>query len=334
MRPGWSTRHREGVFDSRRILVAGATGVIGRRVVAALAAGGDTVFGLARSDSSAALVEELGATAVRGDALDRAQVFAAVAEARPDVVIHQLTAIPKRPGGRNGLAAAFEATNRLRREGTRNLVEAAEEHGVQRLVAQSIAFAYRPEGAWVLDESAPLDTEARGAWGEIVGAVEALEAAVLAGRNFVGAVLRYGILYGPGTAHWHDGHVAELLRRRRLPIVGGGSGLRSFVHIDDAAGATLAALDAAAGIYNVVDDRPLAGREWIPAFAHALGAPPPRSIPAWLERLRRGERAVRELTVQRGASNARIRAELGWKPEYPDLQSGLAALDLGERWNG
>lgn len=311
------------MFKPRRILVAGPMSVIGHRVVDALAAGSDAVFGLADSDRSAEFVRALGASPIPGDALDRSQVFGAVAELRPDVVIH-LTALPTTPLAPPRLTA--ELPRRLLAHAGRNLAAAAEAHGVERLVAQSIAFAYRPEGPWIVDESAPLDTGARGAWGEIVTAAADLEETVLDGRNFVGVVLRYGALYGPETAVWRDGDVARLAERRRLPIIGGGGGMHSFIHIDDAAGATLAALDGAAGVYNVVDDDPAPGREWIPAFAQTLGAPPPRRMPARLGRLVAGEHAVRVLTAQRGASNARIRTELGWRPEHPDWRSGFAGL--------
>lgn len=311
------------MFKPRRILVAGATGVIGRRVVDALAAGGDTVFVLAGSERSAELVRALRANPISGHVLDRGEVFAAVAELRPDVVIHQLPELPTTP---LTPPVKGELQPRLVAAASRNLAAAAEAHGVERLVAQSIAFAYRPEGPWIVDESAPLDTGARGTWGEIVSAVAALEETVLAGRNFVGVVLRYGALYGPETAVWSDGNVGHLVGRRRLPIIGRGDGVHSFIHIDDAAGATLDALDGAVGVYNVVDDSPVQSGEWIPALAQALGARPPRRIPVWLARLVASQHTVRTLTAQRGASNARIRAELGWKPEYPDWRSGFAAL--------
>ena len=317
-------RQPGNVFNPRRILVAGPTSIVGRRVVAALAAGGDAVFGLARSKRSAEVVRTLGASPVPGGGLDRRQVFAAVAEVRPDIVVHHRTAFLTTPLDALRLDHAF--VSRCLREGSRNLAAAAEEHGVQRLVAQSIAFAYRPAGPWVVDESAPLDTAARGVWGEIVSAVADAEESALAGRNYVGVVLRHGVLYGPETDMWTDGRVSNLVRRRRLPIVGGGHGIQSFVHIDDAAGATLAVLDHGSGIYNVVDDRPLPAHEWVPALARALGAPPPRRIPGWLARPVTDENIVRALTGQRGVANARIRDELHWKPEFPDLWAGFAQL--------
>jgi nucleoside-diphosphate-sugar epimerase len=307
----------------RRILIAGATGEIGRLLTPALVAMGDEVYGLARSEASAARVREMGATPVLGDALDRYAVLAAVAEAQPDVIVHQLTAIPKEVPSPRKFLATFGPTNRLRREGTRNLVQAASQHGVSRVIAQSIAFAYRPSGHPVVDESAPLDTEASGAWGEAVGAVAALEEAVL---GFGGVVLRYGSFYGPGTAYAADGALGSLVMKRRMPIVGGGGGRQSFIHMDDALSATLAALDGGEGVYNVVDDDPSPAREWIPGLASALGAPAPRSVPRWVARLAAGSDAVRAMTVQRGANNARMRSELGWEPRYPDWRAGFPTL--------
>jgi nucleoside-diphosphate-sugar epimerase len=310
----------------RRILIAGATGQIGRLLTPAMVAAGDDVYGLARSDTSAAAVREMGATPVRGDALDRDQVMAAVAEARPEIVVHQLTAIPKDISNPRKLGALFIPTNRLRREGTRNLVDAAEQHGVKRVVAQSIAFAQRAEGPDVLDESAPLDTGAGGGRGEIVRAVAALEEAVLGGSAFEGVVLRYGWLYGPGTPYAPGGSLGDLVLKRRLPVIGGGGGRQPFVHLEDAVSATLAALDRGSGVYNVVDDDSAPARDWIPGLADALGAPPPRKVPAWIARVAAGPDAVRAMTRQRGASNARIRDELGWRPRYPDWRAGFPTL--------
>jgi nucleoside-diphosphate-sugar epimerase len=310
----------------RRILIAGATGQIGRCLTPALVAAGDEVYGLARSESSAAAVSSLGATPVRGDALDRDAVMAAAAEARPEIIVHQLTAIPRSGINPRKFTAAFGPTNRLRREATRHLAEAAEEHGVRRVVAQSIAFACTPSGPPVLDESAPLDTGAEGDWGEIVRAVAALEEAVLGGSGFEGVVLRYGQFYGPGTAYAADGAIGSLVVQRRLPVIADGGGRQPFVHVEDAVAATVAALDSGTGIYNVTDDDSPPSRDWIPALAEALGAKPPRRIPLWLGRIAGGSDAVRAMTEQRGASGARIREELGWRPTYPDWRTGFATL--------
>jgi nucleoside-diphosphate-sugar epimerase len=312
---------------ARRVLIAGATGEIGRRLTPALVAAGDEVFGLARTDERAALVESLGATPVRGDALDRAEVIAAVAEARPEIIVHQLTAIPRSGVSPRKFTDSFGPTNRLRREATRHLADAAEEVGVRRFVAQSIAFAYTAAGPAVLDESAPLDTGAEGGWGEIMRAVAALEEAVLGASGFEGVVLRYGQFYGPGTAYAADGAIGSLVVKRRLPVIGDGGGRQPFIHMEDATAATVAAIDGeGTGAFNVTDDESPPSRDWIPALADALGAPKPRRVPVWVARLAAGPDAVRAMTAQRGASNAKFRREFGWQPSFPDYRAGFATL--------
>jgi nucleoside-diphosphate-sugar epimerase len=312
-------------------MIAGATGAIGRRLTPALVAAGDEVFGLVRSEEGAALVESLGATPVRGDALDAAAVRAAAEEARPDVVVHQLTAIPRSGVNPRKLTDSFGPTNRLRREATRHLVDAAVEVGARRVVAQSIAFAYAPSGPDIADESSPLDTGAEGGWGEIVRAVAALEEAVLGGPGFEGVVLRYGQFYGPGTAYAPDGAFGSLVAQRRLPVIGDGGGRQPFIHIDDATSATVAAIHGeATGAYNVTDDESPPSRDWIPALAEALGAPKPRRVPVWLARLAAGPDAVRAMTAQCGASNARFRDTFGWRPSFRDYRAGFATLRADE----
>jgi nucleoside-diphosphate-sugar epimerase len=209
-----------------------------------------------RSDASAVAVTALGAQAVHGDALDRDAVHRAVETVRPDVIVHQLTALPRGSAGPKAMRASLAATSRLRREATRHLADAAETHGVQRLLAQSIAFAYRPDGPMVVDEDHPLDVDARGPWGEVVTAVAELER-ITRGGAFDGTVLRYGGFYGPGTAVAHDGFVGALAARRRLPVIGSGEGVQSYIHLEDAVSATLAALDGPPGVYNVTDDEPV-----------------------------------------------------------------------------
>jgi nucleoside-diphosphate-sugar epimerase len=317
------------VAAARRILIAGGTGQIGELLTPALVAAGDEVYGLARSERSAEKLRELGAMPVLGDALDERAVMDAVGQARPEVIVHQLTAIPRSGINPRKLGEAFAPTSRLRREGTRNLVTAAERHGVSRVVAQSIAFAYRPDGPEILDESAPLDTEADGDWGEITRAVAALEEAVLGSASFEGVVLRYGAFYGPDSPYSAGGAYGEMVMKRRLPIVGDGGGRQPFVHLDDAVSATLVAIDRGSGAYNVVDDDPARASEWIPGLADALRAKPPRHVPVWLARLAAGPAAVRVMTTQRGASNARVREELGWRPRYPDWRAGFATLTAG-----
>src|SRR4051812_12310103 len=312
---------------ARRIFIAGATGEIGRHLTPALVAAGDDVYGLARTDERAELVRSLGATPVRGDALDRAEMIAALAEAQPEIVVHQLTAIPRSGVNPRKFTESFGPTNRLRREATRHLVDAAVEVGARRVVAQSIAFAYAPEGPDVLDESAPLDTGAEGGWGEIVRAVAALEEAVLGASGLEGVVLRYGQFYGPGTAFAPDGSFGSLVVKRRLPIIGDGGGRQPLIHIEDAAAATVATIGGdATGVYNVTGDESPPARDWIPALADALAARTRRRVPVWLARLAAGPDAVRTMTAQRGASNAKFRRDFAWQPSFPDYRAGFEAL--------
>jgi nucleoside-diphosphate-sugar epimerase len=309
-----------------RIFVAGATGAIGRRLVPMLVAGGHDVTGMTRSPNRARDLEAAGAAAVVGDVFDREGLVEAVLAARPDVVVHELTDLPATIRPRR-VAQDLAGNDRVRREGTPNLVAAAQAASAQALVAQSIAFAYVPDGDEVADETAPLAVDAPGPWGDSVRAVRSLETSVLEAEGLRGAVLRYGYLYGPGTAYDPDGgSTAEMVAKRRFPIVGAGNGVFSFVHVDDAAQATVAAIEGdTRGTFNVVDDEPAPLREWLPVYAGALGAKPPRHVPAWLARLAAGPFAVAFATQGRGASNARARSELGWTPSYPSWRTGFLA---------
>jgi nucleoside-diphosphate-sugar epimerase len=306
-----------------RVFVAGATGLIGTRVVQLLLDGGHEVSAIARSESGAEGLRELGAGVSVADVFDAELLRGALALAEPEVVMHQLTALPDRLDARDA-AERFAENDRMRVEGTRALVDAAAAVGANRIVAQSIAFAYAPAGDWVKDESAPLFLDAPSPWGSSVGAVAELERQVLEARGMDGAVLRYGSLYGPGT--WYDlvrGTIAEAVREGAMPLIGEGAAMHSFTHLDDAASAAVAALDAPPGTYNVVDDEPVRARDWLPLYAHALGGPePPRlSVEDGLERA--GWTAVHRMTEQRGASNARARERLGWEPAHPSWRGVL-----------
>ena len=304
-----------------KVFVAGASGVIGRPLVARLVAAGHEVTGMTRRQERAEGIRAAGAEAVVCDVYDAEGLEAAVVAAAPEAVVHLLTALPDRYDPKSDYLAA---TNRIRIEGTGNLVAAARAAGARRMVAESIAFAYLPRGGWVKDEEAPLAGGAPGRFGRTFGAVAELERQVLEAEGIEGVVLRYGWLYGPGTYYDHGGQQAEEVMRRRLPIVAGGDGTFSFLHVEDAAGATVAALDRAApGIYNAVDDEPAPMREWVPAYAEALGAKPPRKVPAWLARLVAGKDAVGAATGMRGASNAKIKRELGWQPSHPSWRQGF-----------
>jgi nucleoside-diphosphate-sugar epimerase len=308
-----------------RILIAGATGAIGQKLVPALVAGGHEVTGTSRSVERASELVELGATPALMDALDPVATAATVAWARPDVIVHQLTALPKVPDLRKH--DIYAATERLRREGTANLIAAAQDAGVKRVVAQSIAFAYAPEGGAIKDEDAPLNTGAPAPFGATVEAVAELEERVTRTPGIDGIVLRYGWLYGPGTYFAPDGFIAGEVARRRYPLIGSAKGISSFIHTEDAAGVTVAAIEnGEPGIYNAVDDEPLALSEWLPVFAKALGAPPPRRIPRFAARLAAGPVVAEMATEMRGASNARAKRELDWIPRYPSVRDGFAEL--------
>jgi nucleoside-diphosphate-sugar epimerase len=304
-----------------RVLIAGATGVIGRRLVPMLHRDGHEVIGMIRSPERAHALRELGAEAVVADALDAAAVRSAVREARPQAVVHQLTSLPRRIDPRK-IERDFVLNDRLRSEGTRNLVDAAQAADVGRIVAQSIAFGYAPgPPGTVHTEHDPLFLNAPRAFARSAQAVHDLETAVIGAG---GLVLRYGYFYGPATSISRQGSVGEDIARRRLPIVGAGGGVWSFIHIDDAAQATVNALSAGApGAYNVVDDDPAAVGEWVPALARALGAPKPRRVPAFIARALAGSYGVMTMTQAQGASNELAKRELGWQPAHPSWREGF-----------
>jgi len=306
-----------------RVFVAGASGAIGRPLVRQLLAAGHEVTGMTRREERAGEIRAAGASAVVCDAFDAEALRAAVAEATPEVVVHMLTAIPARLSTRS--ESSLAPTTRLRREGTANLLAAAEEAGARRLIAESVGFLYAPEGDRVKDEEAPLWTGAPSPFGAAVAGVEDLERQVTGSGRIEGLVLRCGQLYGPGTYLGSGGSQAEDVSKRRLPVVGAGGGIFSFVHVEDVASATVAAVERGApGIYNVVDDEPAPMSEWLPAFATAIGAKPPRRVPAWLARLVAGAGGATFVTELRGASNAKAKRELGWQPRYASWRQGFA----------
>jgi nucleoside-diphosphate-sugar epimerase len=304
-----------------RVFLAGATGAIGAPLLQLLLADGHEVTGMTRSPDKAATLRAAGAEAVVVDALDAQAVTSAVVDARPEAIVHQLTAIPPRLDPRK-IVRDFALTDRLRTEGTRNLLAAARQAGASRILAQSIAFAYAPgpPGA-VHVEDDPLMADPPAQFKRSAAAIVELERTVLGAS---GVVLRYGYFYGPGTSISADGSLGREVVRRRLPIVGGGSGVWSFIHVRDAAQATAAALtNGSSGAYNVVDDEPAPVREWVPALADALGAKSPRRVPAWLARPLAGEYGVMTMTRAQGASNARAKRELGWSPRYASWREGF-----------
>jgi nucleoside-diphosphate-sugar epimerase len=306
-----------------RVFVAGASGVIGRSLVPKLVAAGHEVSGTTRSERSAEAIRAAGAQATICDALDPAAVEDAVTAAAPEVIVSELTSLPKDYDLRK---IDYEPTNRVRVEGGRNLISAGRKVGAQRYITQSIAFVYEPEGDWVKDEEAPTYRDAPGRFKSGQEATMTSEREALEAEAMEGVVLRYGQFYGPETYFDHDGSIARQVRSRRFPIVGRGSGVFSFIHIDDAADATVAAVERGApGIYNVVDDDPAPMRDWLPVYAQAIGAKRPMRVPTFLARLLGGKAAVVMASQMRGASNAKARRELGWTPAHPSWRQGFAA---------
>ncbi len=309
-----------------RVFITGATGAIGKSLVPMLVANGHEVTGTTTTQAKLAQLRDAGAEGVVLDALDRDAVLATVRAAEPDVVVHEATGLAG-IGNPRKMADEFGPTNRLRTEGTDYLLEAAQAVGA-RMVAQSFAgWPFARKGGPVKDEDAPLDTDPPAAMRDILGAIRHLESAVVAAD---GIVLRYGGFYGPGTGFAPDGAQTKAVLKRQFPIVGDGGGVWSLIHIEDAASATVAAIERGKpGLYNVVDDEPAPVRDFLPVLADALGAKPPRRLPAWLVRLFAGEAMVVMLTDIRGASNAKAKRELGWSPSRPSWREGFRELGAG-----
>ncbi len=310
-----------------RIFVAGATGALGLQLVPQLVAAGHQVTGMTRSESKADLLREMGAEPVVADALDADAVGAAVAAARPDVVINELTAISDDPDWRNP-DREFAETNRLRTEGTDILLSAAIAVGAKRYIGQSFTgWPFAREGSLVKDEDAPLTDDPPKGVVEMLSAITHLESAVTKAEGIDGVVLRYGGFYGPNTSLTArpDGSMVETVRKRKLPLVGKGSGMWSFIHIADAASATVAAVERGGpGLYAVVDDEPAPVSEWLPFLAEVLGAKKPMRVPAWLGRIAAGPAAVVMMNDIRGASNAKAKRDLAWQPEFASWREGFA----------
>ena len=308
-----------------RIFLAGATGAMGKQLVPRLVEAGHEVVGMTRSNSKRAALEELGATAVVADALNADQVGDAVAKARPEVIIHQLTAISS--FDIRNFDRSFALTNRLRSEGTDHLLAAGRAVGVGRFVAQSYAaWPYARTGGPIKTEEDPLDPTPARNMRESMRAIRHLEAAVTGAGWTEGIVLRYGGFYGPGTSMSRGGEQFEMIRKRKFPVVGDGAGVWSFVHIADAADATVAAVARGRrGIYNIVDDDPAPVADWLPALADKLGAPKPWRVPKVVGRLFAGEVGVVMMTDIRGASNAKANRELGWEPRHSSWREGFAS---------
>jgi nucleoside-diphosphate-sugar epimerase len=309
-----------------KVFVAGATGAVGKQLVPLLVAKGHEVVGMTRTDAKRDQLRSVGAEPVVADALDADAVGQAVGKAEPDVIVHQLTAIPQSINMRR-FEGEFALTNRLRIEGTDHLLSAGRAAGVKRFVAQSNATVYARTGGPIKREDDPLDHDPAREMRPGHAALRHLEAAVTGAQWTEGVVLRYGWFYGPGTSIALDpvGSQIELLRKRQLPIVGGGTGVWSFIHTEDAAAATVAAVESGpAGVYNVVDDEPAPVSGWLPVLAAAVGAKRPLRVPRWVGRLAAGEWGTVVMTEIRGASNDKAKRELDWQLRYPSWRQGFA----------
>jgi nucleoside-diphosphate-sugar epimerase len=302
-----------------KVFVAGAAGAIGIRLIPQLVAGGHRVVATTRSEAKFETLQALGAEPVVLDGLDAAAVGEAVSQAEPDVIVHQMSALA---GGNNlrKFDRWFATTNKLRVQGTQHLLAAADAVGVDRFVAQSYTgWTNAREGGPVKTEEDPLDPRPAKYQREALGAIRFLEQ-VVSTAPLTGIVLRYGNFYGPGASE----DLVALLRKRKMPMIGDGAGIWSWIHLDDAAAATVAAVEhGAAGVYNIVDDEPAPVSEWLPYLAECVGAKPPMRVPAWLGRVAAGETTVRWMTQARGASNAKAKRELGWQPALATWRTGF-----------
>lgn len=307
-----------------RIFLTGATGAIGRRLIPHLVGAGHTVIAATRSPGKTHELMQQGAEPVIVDVLDKRAILNVVASARTNVVIHELTALAGVTSYRN-FDSALEETNRLRTEGLDNLIAAAHASGATRFIAQSYAgWPTGGAGERVKSETAPLDAAPLKSMVKSLDAIRHIEQTVPASAGLIGVVLRYGHLYGPGTGFSETGAMMKLVRRRALPIIGGGHGIWSFLHVDDAASATQVAITRGdAGIYNIVDDDPAEVCEWLPALAKAAGAPAPYSIPKWLGLLVAGNSVVFQMTSIRGLSNDKARHTLLWTPRQMTWREGF-----------
>jgi nucleoside-diphosphate-sugar epimerase len=307
-----------------RIFLAGATGAVGARLVPALVSGGHEVVAMTRSPEKADSLRALGAEPAVADGLDADAVMGAVTTAAPEVVVHQMTALGAAKSFKN-FDREFALTNRLRTEGLDHLLAAARAAGVRRVIAQSYGnWNYERTGGPAKTEEDPLDPDPPPNQRESIAAIRYLEGALAEAAPIEGLAFRFGNFYGPGTGFAEDGDLVDLVRKRRMPVVGDGAGVWSFIHVDDVAGATIAGLDRGEpGVYNIADDEPAPVSTWLPDLAEAVGAKPPRHVPVWLGKIATGEVGVSMMTKIRGASNAKAKRELGWQPSYTSWREGF-----------
>lgn len=306
-----------------KIFLAGATGVIGRRLVPAMASAGYEVVGTSRTIEGAARVQALGGEGIVLDALDRSAVIDAVARISPEVVMHQLTDI--RSVDLKDFDGSFASTNRLRTDALDHLLNAARSSGAKRFVAQSFTgWTNERIGAVPKTETDPLDRDPAKQARMSLQAINHLETRILEADDIEAIALRYGHLYGPETAYAPGGEMYEAISRRKIPVVGGGKGVWSFLHVEDAVSATVAALtDGESGLFNIVDDHPVSVSEWLPIMARSIGAKTPRRVPAFLAKAAIGEQGIRFMTDIRGSSNAKAKRILGWEPAHPSWRDGF-----------
>lgn len=304
-----------------RVFVTGAAGVLGRRLIPTLVGRGHHVVGLTRSAEKRGLLEQLGAEALVADVLKPTAILDAVVAAKPEIVVSLLTDLPQRLDLRR-INETYDANNRLRVEGTSNLVAAARAASVSRLIIESLAIWYAPDSTTARDEQSPLFLDAPEPIGRSVRALTEMEH-LAQQPPFKTVILRYGSFYGPGTWFGRGGSIHEDIANRRYPVLGDGAGYYSWIHIDDAAAATAAAIESdASGVFNVVDDHPVQTREWLPAYAETIGAPPPRSVPLFMARLVAGGLVDWQAQMP-PVSNARIKQTLGWRPAYASWRDGF-----------
>jgi nucleoside-diphosphate-sugar epimerase len=307
-----------------KVFVAGATGVIGRRLVAYLLGAGHDVVALVRTPSKGPVLEKMGARVVVGDALKAKELTEIICTAEPEAIVHQLTAIPPVTNIKK-LDEQFSLTNRLRTEAADTMLAAARRTGARRFLVQSFCgWPFARQGGPVKTEDDPLDGDPPANFRKTLAAIQHLEDAVCGTKDLTALALRYGFFYGPGTSIATDGSIVTMVRRRQFPLVGHAGGVWSFIHIDDAARATAAAIErGAAGLYNIVDDEPALVALWLPYLAEVLGAPPPRRLPVWLASWVIGQEGVTMMTEIRGGSNAKAKRELAWEPAFASWRRGF-----------